>query len=423
MNIKDADFKGLVDALFGTQDGEFNHIYEKEKIKRFKELCKNKKLIVLGTGYYLKVLPKFLKLTYDVDIYGVYDWVTERESGDGIFANCKDYNYIDLQRYNKYKDKARLLSKEEFYKDPENTVIFMNNEAFAHMPHILYDGGFKHYYSMRSLGKNLISDGVMNKKTLNDFREYDLNELNHVFTTPEISRIVTLYNLLSDEKSKEVYKAALKFKLTEDYHYLLDVKDDLKKQYFDEVVKFSDEEVFVDCGGYTGDTIEAFIKAVNGKFKQIYSFEPDGKNYKILTEYINTLEQKDKIKAIDAGVYYKTKSFYIRSNDAFSTLQESADGGEGEEVKVAAISDVIDQAPTYIKMDVQTFETYALLGVMDDIIKHKPKLAICIYHKFSDLWDLPLLLKLWVPEYELFMRHYDCTQEETVIYALPKSSK
>ena len=164
MNIKDADFKGLVDALFGTQDGEFNHIYEKEKIKRFKELCKNKKLIVLGAGYYLKVLPKFLKLAYDVDIYGVYDWVAERESGDGIFANCKDYNYIDLQRYNKYKDKARLLSKEEFYKDPENTVIFINNEAFAHMPHILYDGGFKHYYSMRSLGKSLISDGVMNKK-------------------------------------------------------------------------------------------------------------------------------------------------------------------------------------------------------------------------------------------------------------------
>ena len=141
MNIKDADFKGLVDALFGTQDGEFNHIYEKEKVKRFKELCKNKKLIVLGTGYYLKVLPKFLKLTYDVDIYGVYDWIAERESGDGIFANCKDYDYLDIQKYNKYKDKVRLLSKEEFYKDPENTVFFINSEVFAYLPHILYDRG------------------------------------------------------------------------------------------------------------------------------------------------------------------------------------------------------------------------------------------------------------------------------------------
>ena len=98
MDIKDAEFKQIVDALFNTQDGKFESIFEKQKAEHFKELCKNKKLIVLGTGYYLKVLPKFLKLTYDVDIYGVYDWVAERESGNGSFANCKDYNYIDLQR-------------------------------------------------------------------------------------------------------------------------------------------------------------------------------------------------------------------------------------------------------------------------------------------------------------------------------------
>ena len=416
MNIKDADFKQIVDALFDTQDGNFESIFEKQKAEHFKELCKNKKLIVLGTGYYLKVLPKFLKLTYDVDIYGVYDWVAERESGDGIFTNCKDYNYIDLQRYNKYKDKAKLLSKEDFYKDPENTVIFINSEVFAHMPHILYDDDFKHYYSMRSLGKNLISDSAMNKETLNDFKEYDLNELNHVFFTPEISRIVTLYNLLSDEKSKEVYKAALKFKLTEDYHYLLDVKDDLKKQYFDEVVKFNDEEVFVDCGGYTGDTIEAFIKAVNGKFKQIYSFEPDGKNYKILTEYINTLEQKDKIKAIDAGVYYKSSAFYLQGKEmAIACTNQATD----RKVEVCAIDDIVKIPPTYIKMDIETFETYALLGAMESIIKHKPKLAISIYHKFDDLWNIPLLLKQWAPEYKLYIRHYECYQAETVVYAIP----
>ena len=415
MNIKDADFKGLVDALFGMQNGEFNHIYEKEKVKRFKELCKNKKLIVLGTGYYLKVLPKFLKLTYDVDIYGVYDWVAERESGDGIFANCKDYDYLDLQKYNKYKDKINLVSKDEFYSDPENTVIFINSESFLYMPFFLYYNGFKYYYSMRNLGKNLLSKSFLDNKAT-EFAMYDINELNHIFTTPEISRIVTLYNLLSDEKSKEVYKAALKFKLTEDYSYLIDIKDDLKKQYFDKVVKFSDEEVFVDCGGYTGDTIEAFIKAVNGKFKQIYSFEPDGKNYKILTEYINTLEQKDKIKAIDAGVYYKSSAFYLQGKEmAIACTNQATD----RKVEVCAIDDIVKIPPTYIKMDIETFETYALLGAMESIIKHKPKLAISIYHKFDDLWNIPLLLKQWAPEYQLYIRHYECYQAETVVYAIP----
>ena len=419
MKIKDDDFKELVDTLFATQEGEFNHIYEQEKIERFKTLCKDKKLIILGTGYYLKVLPKFLKLTYGVDIYGVYDWVAERDSGEGIFANCKDYDYLDLQKYDKYKDKVKFISKEEFYADPANTVVFINSESFLYMPFFLYYNGFKHYYSMRCLGKNLLSQSVLNKKAT-EFAMYDVNELNHVFTTPEISRIVTLYNLLSDEKSKEVYKAVLKFKLTEDYTYLLEVKDDVKKQYFDEVVKFSDEEVFVDCGGYTGDTIEAFLKAVDNKFKHIYSFEPDERNFKILTKYVEGLEQKDKIKAIKAGVYYKSSVFYLQGEEmAIACTNEATD----RKVEVCAIDDVVKFAPTYIKMDIETFETYALLGAMESIVKYKPKLAISIYHKFDDLWNIPLLLKQWVSEYDLYIRHYECYQAETVVYAIPKDQK
>ena len=419
MKIKDGDFKELVDTLFATQEGEFNHIYEREKIERFKTLCKDKKLIILGTGYYLKVLPKFLKLTYGVDIYGVYDWVAERDSGEGIFANCKDYDYLDLQKYNKYKDKAKFISKDEFYADPANTVIFINAEIFAQLPHLLYDNDFTHIYSMRSLAKNFISDSFFDKKQTG-FEEYDFNELNHVFTTPEISRIVTLYGLLNDEKSRRVFKAALKFKLTEDYTYLLEVKDDVKKQYFDEVVKFSDEEVFVDCGGYTGDTIEAFLKAVDNKFKHIYSFEPDERNFKILTKYVEGLEQKDKIKAINAGVYYKSSVFYLQGEEmAIACTNEATD----RKVEVCAIDDVVKFAPTYIKMDIETFETYALLGAMESIARYKPKLAISIYHKFDDLWNIPLLLKQWVSEYDLYIRHYECYQAETVVYAIPKDQK
>ena len=421
MKIKDGDFKELVDTLFATQEGEFNHIYEQEKIERFKTLCKDKKLIILGTGYYLKVLPKFLKLTYGVDIYGVYDWVAQRDSGEGIFVNCKDYDYLDLQKYDKYKDKAKFISKEEFYADPANTVVFINSESFLYMPFFLYYNGFKHYYSMRCLGKNLLSQSVLNKKAT-EFAMYDVNELNHVFTTPEISRIVTLYGLLNDEKSRRVFKAALKFKLTEDYTYLLEVKDDVKKQYFDEVVKFSDEEVFVDCGGYTGDTIEAFLKAVDNKFKHIYSFEPDERNFKILSEFVSKLPQeiKEKITPINAGVSYKNETFYLQASGGWTTCTSEV---TDRTARVTAIDEAGGAAPTFIKMDIETFETYALLGAMDTIIDHKPKLAICIYHKFSDLWDIPLLLKQWVSEYKIYIRHYLNTQSETVVYAIPKDQK
>jgi hypothetical protein len=58
--------------------------------------------------------------------------------------------------------------------------------------------------------------------------------------------------------------------------------------------------------------------------------------------------------------------------------------------------------------------------LIKNIKEHKPKLAICIYHKFDDLWNIPLLLKQWLPDYKFKMRHYGSTQEETVIYAIPR---
>ena len=418
MKIKDGDFKELVDTLFATQESEFNHIYEQEKIERFKTLCKDKKLIILGTGYYLKVLPKFLKLTYGVDIYGVYDWVAEEQSGEGILVGSEDYKYLDLKKYNKFK--ANLISKEEFYSDPANTVIFLNSETFPEVPVRLYENGFKDIYHMRCLASGFLTREIFDKKTTG-LEMYDINEINHSFTTPEIARIVTLYNLLEDEKSREIFKAMIKFKLTEDYYYTAYSRELSGEQYFDkEIISLKDDEVFVDCGGYNGDTIAEFLEASNGKFKYIYSYEPDDENFKILSEFVSELPQeiKEKITPIKAGVHHENATFYMQGEGLGATL--SAEISE-QKIDVAAISDAINHIPTFIKMDVQTFETYALLGAMDDIISHKPKLAICIYHKFSDLWDIPLLLKLWIPDCKLFMRHYECTQEETVIYALPEA--
>ena len=418
MKIKEGDFKELVDTLFATQEGEFNHIYEQEKIERFKTLCKDKKLIILGTGYYLKVLPKFLKLTYGVDIYGVYDWVAEEQSGEGILVGSEDYKYLDLKKYNKFK--SNLISKEEFYADPANTVIFLNSETFPEVPVRLYENGFKDIYHMRCLASGFLTREIFDKKTTG-LEMYDINEINHSFTTPEIARIVTLYNLLEDEKSREIFKAMIKFKLTEDYYYTAYSRELSGEQYFDkEIISLEDDEVFVDCGGYNGDTIAEFLESSNGKFKHIYSYEPDDENFKILNEFVSKLPQeiKEKITPIKAGVHHENATFYMQGEGLGATL--SAEISE-QKIDVAAISDAINHIPTFIKMDVQTFETYALLGAMDDIISHKPKLAICIYHKFSDLWDIPLLLKLWIPNCELFMRHYECTQEETVIYALPEA--
>lgn len=77
-----------------------------------------------------------------------------------------------------------------------------------------------------------------------------------------------------------------------------------------------------------------------------------------------------------------------------------------------------DSKVTFVKMDIEGAEMNALEGMKSIIMEQKPKLAICIYHLYDDLWNIPKYIHELVPEYKLYMRHYSKINEETVIYAI-----
>ena len=68
-------------------------------------------------------------------------------------------------------------------------------------------------------------------------------------------------------------------------------------------------------------------------------------------------------------------------------------------------------------MDIEGSEQDALLGAAGIIRRDRPRLAICIYHKPEDLYEIPFLIKELVPEYRLYIRHHSDTYAETVLYA------
>jgi hypothetical protein len=69
-------------------------------------------------------------------------------------------------------------------------------------------------------------------------------------------------------------------------------------------------------------------------------------------------------------------------------------------------------------MDIEGYELDALKGAERLIKKNKPKLAISIYHKPEDFFEIPLLLKRFVPEYKIYIKHHAPFQAiETVCYA------
>lgn len=182
--------------------------------------------------------------------------------------------------------------------------------------------------------------------------------------------------------------------------------------YFQDVFSFTDSEVFIDGGAYIGDTIDEFLKYTKGKFRKIYAFEPDELNYKALVEKYG---KEDKIACVPDGLWSSntTLKFSGCCDDASKITEE------GEiSVSCKSIDEFIADRVSFIKMDIEGSELEALKGAEKTIRTYHPKLAICIYHKYDDLWTIPLYLHEIVPEYRFYIRHHSLSCSDTVLYAV-----
>lgn len=73
---------------------------------------------------------------------------------------------------------------------------------------------------------------------------------------------------------------------------------------------------------------------------------------------------------------------------------------------------------TFIKMDLEGAELHALGGAKQTIQRYRPKLAVSIYHKPEDIWEIPGIILKLNPDYRLYLRHYSIAAAETVVYAI-----
>lgn len=68
-------------------------------------------------------------------------------------------------------------------------------------------------------------------------------------------------------------------------------------------------------------------------------------------------------------------------------------------------------------MDIEGAELNALKGGEKLIRKYKPKLAICVYHKPEDIFELPQYLLQLNPDYKFWIRKYGQFYTDMVLYA------
>jgi hypothetical protein len=73
-------------------------------------------------------------------------------------------------------------------------------------------------------------------------------------------------------------------------------------------------------------------------------------------------------------------------------------------------------------MNIEGAEIDALNGARKTIETWMPKLAISVYHRPSDLWQIPQLIHDFSKDYDFFLRQHDGGVIETVLYAIPRSN-
>lgn len=184
-------------------------------------------------------------------------------------------------------------------------------------------------------------------------------------------------------------------------------------QYFD-VFKPVINEIVVDAGSFDGQTESEIMKWGGENIKKIYAFEPDPDNIIKCREYFRK-HKLQCVELIEKGTWNKSTSMKIQ-NGGTAGSKVSADGNKN--VSLIKIDEAVgNDKVTFIKMDVEGAELKSLQGAKETIKRNKPRLAVCIYHKDKDLYEIPEFIHSLVPEYRFYIRHYSSNDWETVLYA------
>lgn len=221
-----------------------------------------------------------------------------------------------------------------------------------------------------------------------------------------------LFDLLADEESKSILQKLLSFRYTYELDHLIGFVERQAEQYFEPFFRVSGGmPVFVDVGGFDGFTSEEFIRHAPD-YHAIYIFEPETSNRSNCEQRLAGFEN---IHFLAHGAGQEEATLRFSSDGSASSFRDDGD----IEIPVRRLDDSVTDVPTFIKMDIEGAEHMALAGAHDLIAKHRPALALAVYHRPGDMWDIPARVLDICADYKVYLRHYTESIYETVMYFVP----
>lgn len=226
---------------------------------------------------------------------------------------------------------------------------------------------------------------------------------------------------LADTESRETFRKLLSFRLKADLALMSGFSYREPEQYFEPFLALRPQgEVFYDVGCFDGFTSREFIRHCP-QYAAVHAFEPEKDN-------------QDKCAQNFAGLKHVHLHGYGLSDRAARLNMASAGSGSalcedgGLSIQVQKLDDVATDwaPPTFLKMDIEGAELMALEGARQTITRHRPTLAIAVYHQqpgMAPMREVPQLVLGMRDDYKLYLRHYTESIYETVMFFVPKDAR
>lgn len=227
--------------------------------------------------------------------------------------------------------------------------------------------------------------------------------------------ILTAFELLADDESREIYAKCLQTHMTRKPVPL--PMRPRKEQYFPTDVPLNKgHSRFVNCGSYDGDAIR-LLNETCGKVDAIACYEPEPEIYKRLSDYL--WREKDNlanyIVSFPCALHNSEKM--MRFNNATGLGSRISSEGKSWAQCVSIDHSLPTFDPTFICMDVEGVEPEVLKGAEKVLKNTCPDLGICVYHSPDHLWTIPIYLHSLALGYRFYLRNYTTFTGETVLYA------
>ncbi len=239
-----------------------------------------------------------------------------------------------------------------------------------------------------------------------------------------------LETMLCDDESVRVLERIIRFR--ESFTAETYVPPDGQLEYFPGDVPLfrSLESVrFVDGGAYGGETTKALLEYCGTRgipLEYSAAFEPDPGNMVRLRKEADRLVHDENSASrfflFPAALWSSAATLQFNGTCTSSSAVDRTPGSPDSSCSVCAVSldcCLYSAGPNFIKLDIEGAEGEAVRGAERIIREQKPVLAVCVYHRPADLWELPLLIRRLHDGYRMYLRLHGHMGTSLVVYCCP----